>query len=224
MTIFAERASESKILGKPKFNLAVLPIEDLLHYRGMTVRHAREALNATAQILNALLHNAPAGYPASLRRELRGVMFHVRTALSQLDVYIGAGHYQDDSISQVPDVEVGIYNHLQAIDKAKRQWNIWQALEKQDKKQGVAGMEALTENTTASDATEVGYGYFGYPDLGYEEEDEDSLDGFLDGFLEDALVQFAPKNKNTVWPAVGLAAAGVLALVGMYVWRGAKGK
>ncbi len=91
MTIFAERASESQVLGKYKHSISVLPVEDLVHFKGMTVRHAREVLNATARILNALLHNAPAGYPASVRRELRNVMFHVRTALSQLDAYIGAG-------------------------------------------------------------------------------------------------------------------------------------
>ena len=154
MTIFAERGPASKVLGSFSYKnaLRVLPVEDLLHTDdGMTVRHAREALNATAKILNALLHNAPAGYPAEVRRELRNVMFHVRTALAQLDAYIGAGYYQDDSIDKVPGVESGIYNHLQALKGAKRQWGIWMALEKQEKKQGLKGFEELTGNTMASD-------------------------------------------------------------------------
>ena len=215
MTVHAERASA--VLGKPKFDLHVLPLSDLLHYDGMTVRHAKEALGATARILNALLHNAPAGYNASLRRALRDVMFHVRSALSQLDAYLGAGYYQSDDINKVPGVKEGIANHLRAVAKAKKQWDIWQAFEVQDAKQGVAGMEALTENTTASDATSMSYSYFGYPDFGYEEEES------LDGFFADTLAQFAPKqSEQSVWPALGAAAVGALALLGFYVWRGRK--
>jgi len=219
MTIFAERGPASKVLGSFSYKnaLRVLPVEDLLHTDdGMTVRHAREALNATAKILNALLHNAPAGYPAEVRRELRNVMFHVRTALAQLDAYIGAGYYQDDSIDKVPGVESGIYNHLQALKGAKRQWGIWMALEKQEKKQGLKGFEELTGNTMASDISgEVGYSYFGY-------EEDDATDAPMDGFLEDTLAQLAPKESKSIWPTVGVGLASFAALAGLYLWRGRK--
>ena len=224
MTIFAERASESKVLGKPKYSLSVLPVQDLVHYQELTVRQAREALNAEARILNALLHNAPGGYPAFLRRSLRGVMFHIKAALSQLESYIGAGYYQDDSISAVPGVSDSLYNHLGAVKKAKQDWGVWMSLEKKSKisAQSVFGMEDLLEDEhhTASQAT----GYADYPGeslayFGYDEEDDNDLGSVFTDVLSE---MGKPKKTSDSWGAIGVAVAGAAALVGLYVWRGRK--
>lgn len=230
--------SPPRIKQIPGPSLVLLPLTTFRTFdeETTTVREAREALKETYIVLDKIL-NAPYGYTAELRQLILDIRFHVRAGLSLADVYIGAGYYQTDPIEKVPGLEACIYNHLQAIQKAKGAWAYWLKAEAAEKGaptvvNPVTTTVALVPATKKPQAKKpqakakavAGYDFASY---GYEEDDYSFADydyagcgGSVGGLSEGVGSTLKDMGEPDSWHNyVGLIIFGTLGLILLRIAR-----